>query len=210
MFSIHPKQLCFDYQKLLIVFTLTIAFISFNVYALEGKTTITESLVNKVCISKEYLSSDTIPVSTKSDSLRRAEAIAKKRKEIKDLFADGAFGKGYSGQGRAGSGQPISKGDPDGTAVIKGAGGVGGGLLNRAVVHTDTPVNDMDEEGNIVIKVCVNSAGDVISANFTLKGSTLTSEQLKKSAIEASKNWKFGESDLDTECGTITYRFKAR
>ena len=189
---------------------LFMVFTLFNVYVAEGKAAIAVGMESRFCLSIECPSIDTIPASTKSDSLRRAEAMEKKRKEISDVFSNGAFGKGYSGQGRADSGKPISKGDPNGTAVSKGTVGVGGDLLNRIVIHTDTPVNDTDEEGNIVIKVCVNSAGDVIFANYTLKGSTLTSEQLKKLAIEASKNWKFGESDLDTECGTITYRFKAR
>jgi hypothetical protein len=58
------------------------------------------------------------------------------------------------------------------------------------------------------MKVCVNPEGDVISAEYTQRGSTTTDSDLKRIAQKAVYQFKFSPGDLEKQCGTITIDFK--
>ena len=92
--------------------------------------------------------------------------------------------------------------------TIVGAGNVGGGLKDRGVKARPQVKNPTNETGTVVVEVCVNSNGDVISADYTIRNSTTSNAKLKKIAIDAAKKWKFAKGSVSQQCGTIAYTFK--
>lgn len=112
------------------------------------------------------------------------------------------------------------QGDPDGTndgddtsseGNLKKLGegiSLGGGLGDRGVVNSVTfdPVEQVS--GKVSISVCVNSNGNVLSAERTLKNTTITSQAVIKQAEKFAKKWKFEKGKK--ACGTITYIIKLK
>ncbi len=142
---------------------------------------------------------------------RKAEEEANKKKEQ----IGGAFG-GSTGSGKGNTGKQGNQGDPNGDpnavnleGVSVGTGNVGGGLSNRGVLSSPRITDNSQEQGTVVIKVCVDRNGKVISAEYTQNGSTTNSANLRKKAIANAKRWKFSKSNaVDKQCGTIKYTFK--
>ena len=58
------------------------------------------------------------------------------------------------------------------------------------------------------MKVCVNSDGKVIDSSFTQRGSTTVDGELRAKAERAANNYKFTASDIEEQCGTVTFDFK--
>ena len=145
---------------------------------------------------------------------KRAEEEAKYN-EARDKYS-GAFG-GDTGEGKGDTGQSGNQGSADGDpdasvleGVSTGTGQVGGGLGNRGVSYRPTVRDNSQKQGVVVVKVCVDSSGKVISAEFTQAGSTTVDSQLKSIAINAAKKWKFSSSSVSKQCGTIRYDFKVQ
>ena len=63
------------------------------------------------------------------------------------------------------------------------------------------------KSGKVVIEVCVNSSGTVVSADYTQRGSTTSDSELKSKALQAAKGYRFASSSADQQCGTITFNF---
>lgn len=154
-----------------------------------------------------------------AEAKKKAEEEAERKRleeeynEKKKKFG-GAFGGG-EGSGKGNTGQSGNQGDPNGDpnasnleGVSTGPGQVGGGLGGRGVKSQPTVKNPTNQTGVVVIKVCVNSSGSVVSADFTQGGSTTTNAQLISIAKTAAKKWKFSEGSVDRQCGTISYTFK--
>jgi len=149
---------------------------------------------------------------------KEAEAAAERAKkeaeanENKNAFADLLKGDGKADTGTSGN-QGTKDGDPNSdnlTGISTGAGKVGGGLGNRGGVGP-TITDNSQATGVVVIKVCVNEKGKVISATYTQKGSTTTNSTLKKLAEANAAGWSFdGGAAIDKQCGTITYDFKVK
>jgi TonB family protein len=159
---------------------------------------------------------------------KEAEAEAKrkadeerKRKEaeaqaLKDKIAGGLGGGKGSGKGN--TGKPGNQGDPSGDpnasaleGKSSGSGVVGGGLGSRGVLKKGPAIrDDSQEEGTVVLNVCVDKNGDVISAEYTLSGSSTNNSRLKQLAIANAKQWQFSKGDVDKQCGTIRYDFKLK
>jgi outer membrane biosynthesis protein TonB len=136
----------------------------------------------------------------------QAEA-AKTRDEIGGLFS------GNSGSGQ--TGKPGNQGDPNGDpnaeklqGISTGSGVVGGGLGNRGVMTIPEIKDKSQKEGTVVVRVCVDQTGKVISAEYTQVGSTTADPLLVKIASDNSRMWKFLPGDAQKQCGTITYKFK--
>ncbi len=146
---------------------------------------------------------------------RREEEERKRREaERKKQQASGAFGGG-SGPGKGNTGQSGNQGDPHGDpnasnleGVSVGQGQVGGGLGSRGVLASPRVTDNSQEQGTVVVKVCVDANGKVISAEYTQAGSTTNSANLRRLAIANAKKWKFSKSHIDKQCGTIRYVFK--
>ena len=141
----------------------------------------------------------------------------RKRQEADDLKNEvsGLFG---SGTGKGGKTSEGNEGDPDGDPDAKrlegisagGSGKVGGGLSNRGIMGSPEITESYNKAGRIVINVCVDATGQVISARFTPQGSTRSDSDLIAIATKNAKKWKFSSSEASKQCGTITYTFKLR
>jgi outer membrane biosynthesis protein TonB len=138
---------------------------------------------------------------------REAQAL---KDQLKGGLSGNGGGKGNTGeQGSQGS----ETGDPNSDileGISTGAGKVGGGLGSRGVAKTHTPTDSSQDQGTVVVKVCVDRSGNVVSAKLTQAGTTATSARLKNLAISSAKKWRFSRGDQDRQCGTITYNFRAQ
>ena len=152
------------------------------------------------------------------EARRKAEEERKRQEEYektKNKFS-GLYG-GKDGEGKGDTGQAGNQGDKDGDpdaskleGVSTGAGQVGGGLSDRGVLASPRVTDNSQKTGVVVLKVCVDSNGGVVSAEYTQAGSTTTDSGLRNLAIANAKRWKFSKSSLDKQCGTIRYEFKVQ
>lgn len=152
-----------------------------------------------------------------ADAKRKAaEEEARKKAEADKLKGEigGLFG---NGKGKGNTGTSGNQGDPNGDpnakaleGVSTGTGSVGGGLGDRGVASAPKIEDNSQQEGTVVVRVCVDSDGKVSEAEFTQKGSTISTGRLKDVAIANAKRWRFSKGDVDKQCGTITYRFKVQ
>jgi len=153
-----------------------------------------------------------------AEANRKAEAERRAREEAEYAASKGKYGgllKG-KGTGRGNTGTPGNQGDPNGDPNAKnlegihtgGKGRIGGGLGNRGVVSEPKIVDNSQKEGRVIIKVCVNSDGNVVSADYTQKGSSTQDATLVNIAKKNAMKFKFTSSDVSQQCGTITYDFK--
>ncbi len=147
---------------------------------------------------------------------QRQEEEARKQAEadkLKDQLG-GLFGKD---KGKGETGNPGNQGDPDGDpdaskleGISTGSGTVGGGLQGRGVLAAPKITDKSQDQGVVVVRVCVDRGGNVVSAEFTQKGTTATSARLQQLAVSNARKWKFSAGEVDKQCGTITYNFKVR
>ena len=148
------------------------------------------------------------------EAAERKAAQEREAQALKDQLKGGLSG---NGGGKGNTGKDGNQGDPNGDpnsnileGISTGAGKVGGGLGSRGVAKTHTPQDNSQDQGTVVVKVCVDRAGNVVSAKLTQAGTTATSARLKNLAISSAKKWRFSKGDQDRQCGTITYNFRAR
>lgn len=163
----------------------------------------------------------------------QAEADRKRREQEerdkkKGQFG-GSFGKpGSTGTGQGNTGKPGNQGIPGGTGDNPfgksagdgggsggGSGGgtgasIGGGLGGRKVVRRGSINDNSQKSGKVVIEVCVDGDGNVISADYTQRGSTTNDSELRSKAIAAARGYKFAASGSGQECGTITFNFQLK
>ncbi len=164
----------------------------------------------------------------------QAQAVAdQKRREQDEINKKkgqfgGTFGKpGSTGSGQGNTGKPGNQGIPTGTGdnpfgKSNGDGGgtgggsgtgtgvsVGGGLGGRKIAQRG-PINDTSQKaGKVVIKICVDGSGNVISADYTQSGSTTTDTELRSKALSAAKQYRFAPGGSGgTDCGTLTFTFR--
>ena len=145
---------------------------------------------------------------------KRKEAEAKKQAEFEKT--KNQIGDLFSGGSQGNTGKPGSQGDPNGDpnsdileGISTGSGKIGGGLGNRG--GRGPAVRDNSQEtGRVVVKVCVDRNGRVVSAKFTQRGSTTSSSNLIRKAVENAKRYSFKTGDIDKQCGTITYDFRVK
>lgn len=77
----------------------------------------------------------------------------------------------------------------------------------RRIVRMEKMKDDSGKEGIVVLDVCIDQKGQVISANFSPQGSTTMDEYLLNLAIENVRKWEFAEGAAGKDCGKVTYRF---
>lgn len=146
---------------------------------------------------------------------KEAEEAAKKQKyeSAKSKFGD-MFNKSNessTGPNEGQNGDPLGKPNADALEGIStGSGRVGGGLSNRGVMFEPNFKDNSQKTGVVVVKICVNNKGHVISSKFTQKGSTTTDNYLVALAEKEVKKYKFSPTEIDEQCGTITVDFKLK
>ena len=147
------------------------------------------------------------------EARKRAEAEARKQAEYE--ASKKQFSTLLGGSGKGTTGTPGNQGDPGGDPNAKaldgistGSGMVGGGLGNRGVVYEPRIKDTSQKTGTVVVDVCVDQNGDVVSAKYTQRGSNTTDSQLRDLAERSARQFKFTDSDIEKQCGTVTIVFK--
>lgn len=150
----------------------------------------------------------------KLEEQRQKEAEAKKKAEYdeaKKQFGD-LFGGGKGETETEGNqGDPL--GDPNSDnleGLSTGKGSVGGGLGGRKIQYKPQVIEKSQKTGRVVVRVCVGDSGKVIESGFTQKGSTTGDSELVATALRFAKQYRFSESTVNKQCGTITFDFKLK
>jgi len=144
-----------------------------------------------------------------------AEAAALKAKRDA-IMNENKVGSGSgTGSGLGDTGKPGNTGSQDGDKNSNNLDGVGegnglvNGFGNRGFKSPGKITQNFPEEGDVVIKVCANPSGKVISADYTVRGSSTGNPTLVKLAKSNAFKYKFDSADLDNnQCGTVTYKFR--
>ena len=137
----------------------------------------------------------------------KAKAEAEKKAESKSKFSS-LFGQGSNGETSEQKGDEF--GQPDASVLeglSKGTGEAGDGLDSRGLIYEPTISDNSQRTGDVVVKVCVNAAGNVTTAKYTQRGSTTTDSYLISLAERSAKKYIFSKSDAEEQCGTITIHF---
>ncbi len=143
----------------------------------------------------------------------RASSVALHLTRIRELIGDARFPYFSAELYNAAAVLVPSNGDPNSKnleGITTGTGSVGGSLGNRNVLSAPRITDNSALEGTVVIAVCVDAYGSVVSADFTQKGSTTSNSTLVNLAVNNARKWKFSTGDVDMQCGTMTYRFKVQ
>lgn len=143
----------------------------------------------------------------------RASSVALHLTRIRELIGDARFPYFSAELYDAATVSVPSNGDPNSKnleGITTGTGSVGGSLGNRNVLSAPRITDNSALEGTVVIAVCVDANGSVVSADFTQKGSTTSNSTLANLAVNNARKWKFSTGDVDKQCGTLTYRFKVQ
>lgn len=155
-------------------------------------------------------------VAAAEDARKKAEAEAAAKQQAEYENAKKQYGNVFGG-GKGNTGKPGNQGDPNGDpnadnlkGISTGSGKVGGGLDGRGVVYEPNIQENSQRTGRVVVNVCVDKSGKVISAKYTQRGSTTTDASLRQIAEESAARFKFTASSIDQQCGTITIDFKVK
>lgn len=139
------------------------------------------------------------------EARERAEAKSKAKSKFSSLFGkgdeDAADSKGQT------------NGKPNASALdglSTGSGKIGDGLGERGTLFIPKIVDDTQKTGRVVVRICVNADGNVMSAKYTQKGSTTTDAHLISVAEKNAKKYKFTKSKIVEQCGNIVIDFKLR
>lgn len=162
----------------------------------------------------------------KAEAAKAAEEAAKEaaeRKAAEEAAAKAAAKKAAKSKfnnimqssdaetGEASKGNPL--GHPDASVlegISKGKGTAGDGLGSRNLVYAPEINDNTQKQGRVIINICVNGKGKVMSAEYTQKGSTTTDAHLISLAKKSAKKYRFSESQVDEQCGEVIIDFKLR
>ncbi len=151
---------------------------------------------------------------------KRQEEIKRQKKAINSNVSN-AFGKSSGsssseGVNKGSGNQGYVTGDPNSRNYSgRGQGSKGDGfqLAGRSLKGSlPKPAYDIQEEGIVVVEITVDRTGRVVSAKYTLKGSTTQNSRLKEAAEKAALKAHFN-ADPNASAyvkGTITYHFELK
>jgi len=152
----------------------------------------------------------TILDSKKKDNKELTKEIVTE-KTIKDAKSE--FSKLFNTRGTK-SKKNGKQGDPLGSrdakmleGITRGKGEVGEGLDSRGVLFEPSFDDSSQKSGRVVVKVCINEKGNVISSKYTQRGSTTTDWELIAIAEKNAKKYRFTPSNIKEQCGTIIVDF---
>ena len=82
----------------------------------------------------------------------------------------------------------------------------GQGLGSRKLLKQPNILILSDEDGDVIIDICVSRGGRVISATFNERASSLHRKSLVSLAIRKAKDFWFEKSDLIEQCGELRFK----
>ncbi len=167
------------------------------------------------------------------ENAARAEAAAKaqaaadeaaRQQAIKDKFKGkygngsngGTNGGGGTGTGRGNTGTPGNQGQRDGdpnNSALEGMGrgpGKAEGFGSRGVRSAPRLQENSQNAGKVVLRVCIDADGNVLTANYQASGSTTNNQDLIDAAVRNAEQYHFTPGDAAKTCGLITYNFKVQ
>jgi hypothetical protein len=157
------------------------------------------------------LTEEESPVKVKESSnkpSRQQQRTQKTTEKTRTEDFSSLFSKNTGNKKDANQGDPLGSPGADALrGISKGLGKVGGGLEGRGVLYKPDIIEHSQKSGRVVVEVCIDPKGKVISARFTQKGSTTTDADLVETAEFAAKKYVFAPGDFDKACGTISIQF---
>jgi len=141
----------------------------------------------------------------KADSNKTAtpepEVVDNSNKDIPDSqdSDESGIGGGETGKGDAEEGSATSG---NGRGFIEGTG-----ALTRAVIDRGNTKALAQQNGTLMLKICINRRGVVTFAEWDKEASTIKNAKVARTALDNVLNYKF-ESDRNApkkECGRLTY-----
>ncbi len=145
----------------------------------------------------------------------KADLQAQEEAKLKE--AKSKFGNLFGNISKCDTNEAEEQGDPFGVPdnenlqkQSSGTGTAGEGLNGRGIIFRPSIKDDSNKQGIVMVAICVDGSGSVISANFTQKGSTTTDNHLIQLAIDGAKKYKFTPNNSEEQCGTITIDFVLR
>ena len=88
--------------------------------------------------------------------------------------------------------------------------GLSDDISSRQVLKKPKIVDNTQKEGRVVVKICVDGSGKVISANYTQVGSTTTDAHLIDLAEKGVMEYIFSQSPAERQCGRVFIDFRLR
>ena len=159
-----------------------------------------------------------------TDARNKAAAAAAAEQAAKDKFkgrfgngtGGGTNGGGGTGTGRGNNGTAGNQGKPDGDPNSDNLNGLGkgpgtvNGFGGRGVKSAPKLSESSQKTGKVVLEVCIDGDGNVLSTKFKPVGSTTSDGELVEAATRNAKQYQFAAGSADKQCGTITYNFSVR
>ncbi len=132
----------------------------------------------------------------------------KDMKEVKREFSKLFKSRGTKKKSKGIQGDPLGSKDAEILeGITRGKGKIGEGLDSRGILYEPSFDDTSQKSGTVVVKVCVNKSGNVVSSRYTQRGSTTTDSELIELAVRNAKKYRFTPSNIDKQCGTITVEF---
>lgn len=147
------------------------------------------------------------PSKEELEAAKKAKELSEKKSQFADLLSKSKkteTSNPSSGEEGTFEGQGSSAVDAIGD---HSKGAIRGVLGNRKVLKVPTIKDDSQKKGRVVVKICVNAKGDVVSSTYTMMGSTTSDTYLIKLAENGAKGYKFSPSANSKECGKVTIDF---
>lgn len=118
-----------------------------------------------------------------------------------------------NGAGTKGNGKASSSSDGDDATPGDGDDGMdfsGDGIFGRRVVYRANVKKLAQEQGKIVVNLCVNRTGRVVYAENNEELSTITTKSLVKKTVDTTKKYRFDKdyTASEKECGKLTFIFE--
>ncbi|MGE5354928.1 MAG: hypothetical protein ACM3PT_01725 [Deltaproteobacteria bacterium] len=160
---------------------------------------------------KETAPSEKEKITVKTQPAKKNEPdLASNQKSAKESYSK--FFKSKGNKSSSGSqGDPLGSKDSDILeGITRGKGKVGDGLDARGIMNEPSFEDSSQKSGTVVVRLCINNEGKVISARYTQKGSTTTDSELINIAVSNSKKYRFSPSVLPEQCGTVSITFIVR
>lgn len=136
---------------------------------------------------------------------KREAELAKKKSMFADLLAKSKKSESSNDDNSDLGTETSSNGTTTGKSYSNG--NIKGALGNRQVLKVPTIKDDSQKKGRVVVKICVDGSGNVISSEYTMMGSTTSDTYLIGLAEEGVLGYKFSESSNPKECGKVVINF---
>lgn len=138
-----------------------------------------------------------------AENIAKAEKLAASKSQFGSLF-------GNSNGSTQEESSDIGGQDTDVLdAISSGQGTIGQGLTSRGISYRPNITDLSDREGTVIVKVCIDVDGKVISADYVQSGSTTSDQRLINTAIKGAKQYRFEpNSNVEKQCGEITIEFE--